>query len=130
MDVDEIVISLPRERAFGAVVGLVLGGVAARHDLTIDVLDDLQLALETLLEQEEDESEISIVLRIDGTAVAVSVGPFDGAIVRELEQAAGDTLGLRRLLDTVVDSVAVDWRKDGCWVELHKGYATTTAKSA
>lgn len=120
---DEIVLSLPREQAFGTIAGLVLGGVAARHDLTLDVLDDLQLALETLLEQEEDESEVSIRIRIHADTIDASVGPFDGATILELEQEPGETLGLRRLLDTVVDSVSVDRRDDGCWVELRKGYA-------
>jgi hypothetical protein len=127
--VDEIVISLPRESAFGAVAGLVLGGVAARHEITLEVLDDLRLALETLLEQEEDEGEVSIVLRIHGSAIEASIGPFDGATVAELEQAPDEKLGLRRLLDTVVDRVSVDRRDSGCWVELHKTYLTS-AESA
>ena len=122
MPVDEIVLTLPRERGFGAVAGLVLGGVAARHDLTIDVLDDLQLALETLLERDEDETAVRIVLRIDDAVIEAAIGPFEGATVEELEQQADGTLGLRRLLDTVVDRVAVERRADGCWVELHKGY--------
>jgi hypothetical protein len=120
--VDEIALTLPRERGFEAVAGLVLGGVAARHDLTIDVLDDLRLALETLLERDEDEAAIQIVLRIDAAAIGASVGPFDGATVLELEQEPGEALGLRRLLETVVDRVSLDRRPDGCWVELHKGY--------
>ena len=122
MPVDEIVLTLPRERGFEAVAGLVLGGVAARHDFTIDVLDDLQLALETLLERDEDETAVRIVLRIDDAAIEALVGPFEGATVAELEHQADDTLDLRRLLDTVVDSVVVERRPDGCWVELHKSY--------
>ena len=121
---DEIVVSLPRERAFGAVADLVLGGVAARKDVTLDVLDDLQLALTSLLEQDEDESELSIVLRLDGSSIAASVGPFEGATLAELEQAPGETLGLRRLLETVVDRVTVERRDGGSWVELHKAYAS------
>ena len=119
---DEIVISLPRDRAFAAVADLVLGGVAARREVTLDVLDDLQLALTSLLEQDEDESVVSIVLRIDGSAIDASVGPFDGATVAELEQEPGEALGLRRLLDTVVDRVTVEQRDGGAWVELHKAY--------
>jgi hypothetical protein len=123
--VDEIVISLPRDRAFGTVADLVLGGVAARQDLTVDALDDLQLALTTLLEQDEDgdERELSIVLRIDGSAIAASVGPFEGAALAELEQAPGEALGLRRLLDAVVDRVTVERRDGSSWVELRKTYA-------
>ena len=120
---DEIVIALPRDRAFGAVADLVLGGVAARQELTLDALDDLQLALTSLLEHDEDERELRIVLRIDGRSIAASVGPFDGATLVELEEAPGEALGLRRLLDTVVDRVSVEQRDGGSWVELSKTYA-------
>ena len=74
--VEEIVVTIPRERPFGTVAGLVLGGVAARHDLTLDVLDDLQLALETLLDRNEDEGEVTVVLRVDSGRIDASIGPF------------------------------------------------------
>ena len=123
---DEVTVTLPREAPFGAVAGLVLGGVAARHDLTLDVLDDLQLALETLLEHEEGETELRIVLRIEANTVGLTVGPFEPAAVAELDEEAGEEIGLRRLLDAVVDDVSVDQRADGCWVELSKGYALSS----
>lgn len=119
---DEIQIALPRERGFGAVAGLVVGGVAARHDLTIEVLDDLQLAFETLLEHEDSEEEITISLRIGPGAVDADVGPFSATSVAELRTEAGATLGLRRLLDTVVDEVSVDERDGGSWVALRKEF--------
>ena len=49
----------PRERPFAAVVGLVVGGIAARHEVTLDVLDDLQLALDGVLERTDDDHEVS-----------------------------------------------------------------------
>ena len=42
--------------------------------------------------------------------------------VTELE-ASGDTLGLRRLLDTTVDGATLSERGDGTWVELRKEFA-------
>ena len=120
---DEITVSLPRERPFGAVAGLVLGGVAARHDVTLDVLDDLQLALVTLVEHEEGERELTVVLRLVDSTVKVSVGPFARDAVAELDEEPGEELGLRRLLDAVVDEVSVAERGDGCWVDLSRGYA-------
>lgn len=120
---DEIAVTVPRERPFGAVAGLVLGGVAARHEVTLDVLDDLQIALETLLEREDDVRDVNVVFRIDDGSVEVSIGPFEPAALAELDEEPGEELGLRRLLDAVVDDVSVDERADGCWVDLRKGYA-------
>ncbi|MBA3476240.1 MAG: hypothetical protein H0T10_05735, partial [Actinobacteria bacterium] len=62
---EEFTIQIPRERSYSAVADLVVGGIAARHDVTLDVLDDLQLALGSLLEHDgADEREIEIVLRV------------------------------------------------------------------
>jgi hypothetical protein len=120
---DEIRITIPQERPFGAVAGLVVGGLAARHELTIDVLDDLQLALESLLRQERDgEGDVTIVLHVGPATIDAAVGPFERAVVAELDADAGAGIGLRRLLDTVVDEVVVSERDGGSWVELRKGY--------
>jgi hypothetical protein len=54
---DEFTISIPRERPFATVAGLVVGGIAARHEMTLDVLDDLQLALDGVLERTDDDHE-------------------------------------------------------------------------
>jgi hypothetical protein len=119
---DEIRVTMPRERPFGAVAGLVLGGVAARHELTIDVLDDLQLALESLLDRDARADEVTLVLRVGSETVEAAVGPFERRELAELDQDAGASLDLRRLLDTVVDEVSLADREDGCWVELRKSY--------
>lgn len=119
---DEISVTIPGERAFGAVAGLVLGGVAARHDLTLDVLDDLQLALESLLERESEDGQLTIVLRVGAETVDTRIGPFERRAVAELDEDAGDDLDLRRLLDTVVDDVRLSERDGSCWVELRKSY--------
>jgi hypothetical protein len=119
---DEIRVTMPSERPFGAVAGLVLGGVAARHELTIDVLDDLQLALESLLDHAARAEEVTLVLRVGSETVEAAVGPFERLALSELDQDAGASLDLRRLLDTVVDEVSLADREDGCWVELRKTY--------
>ncbi len=121
---DEFTITIPRERPFTTVAGLVLGGIAARHDVTLDVLDDLQLAFDALLEHnDENGGAIDIVLRIAEGEIEASVGPVDDATAKELAQDAGEGLGLRRLLETVVDDVSLSERNGGSWVDLRKGYA-------
>lgn len=126
---DEIRVTMPSERPFGAVAGLVLGGIAARHDLTIDVLDDLQLALQSLLEHDARAGEVTLVVRVGAETVEASVGPFEREALAELDRDASETLDLRRLLDTVVDDVALDEREDGCWVELRKGYRLVESRT-
>jgi anti-sigma regulatory factor (Ser/Thr protein kinase) len=121
---DEFTIHIPRERPFSAVADLVVGGIAARHDVTLDVLDDVQLALDSLLEHDEaDDSEVGIVLRVAGDAIEATVGPLTRKTAAALEEEAGEGLGLRRLLETTMDSFTLSERDGGSWVELRKGYA-------
>src|SRR5215212_10150562 len=115
---DEFSISIPRERPFAAVAGLVIGGIVARHDVTLDFLDDLQLALDGVLERsDEDEGQVTIHVRIENGTIAAMIGPVTESTTAELEQEAGDALGLRRLLETVVDSVTVSEREGSSWIE-------------
>ena len=111
---DSVEITIPRERDFSIVAELVVGGVAARHDVTLEVLDDLQLAIASVLEHDEaDDGEVRVLLRVGGDAIDVSVGPLGERTVTELESDAGERLGLRRLLDTTVDDATVSRRNGG-----------------
>ena len=120
----EFTIYIPRERPFSAVADLVVGGIASRHDVTLDVLDDLQLALDSLLDHSDsDDGEVGIVLRVGDDTIEAAVGPIEPSTVAALEADAGDGIGLRRLLETTMDSVSLSERDGGAWVELRKGYA-------
>jgi len=120
----EFTIHIPRERPFSAVADLVVGGIASRHDVTLDVLDDLQLALDSLLEHADaDDGEVGIVLRVGDAMIEAAVGPVAPSTVAALEEEAGTGIGLRRLLETTMDSVSLTERDGGSWVELRKGYA-------
>ena len=129
---DEFTISIPRERPFATVVGLVVGGIAARHEVTLDVLDDLQLALDGVLERTDDdhEGQLTIELRVEGGTIAAFIGPVTESTAAELEEETGDSLGLRRLLETVVDSVRISERDGGPWIELRKGDELAGTESA
>jgi hypothetical protein len=120
----EFTIHIPRERPFSAVADLVVGGIASRHDVTLDVLDDLQLALDSLLEHADaDDGEVGIVLRVGDDTIEAAVGPIAPSTIAALEEEAGAGIGLRRLLETTMDSVNLTERDGGAWVELRKGYA-------
>lgn len=121
MSRDEIVLTLPRERPFFNVAHLVFGGLAVRLDLSFEQLEDVQVALAELLEQHEDGRDITVSVAIEGNQIRASLGPFDDSLTAELTRDGdGDTVGLRRVLATVVDSVEVTERDGEPWVQLTK----------
>jgi len=115
---DEIILTIPREQPFHVVAHLVLGGVAARLNLTFESIDDLETALDAVLERAAEEGEVTVQLRLDDGAILTRVGPFSTDRLRaELERDADDDVTLRRVLDTVVDRYEL--QSDG-WLELQK----------
>ena len=51
---DQITLTIPRDRALYSVAHLVLGGLGSRLDLTIEHLEDLQLAVDAVLERSRE----------------------------------------------------------------------------
>ena len=119
MSVEEIRLALPAQEDFRHVAHLVVGGLAARRDLTYDVLEDLQVAFDALLACRDDEEEIVVTMCVDDGEVRATVGPFTGDSLAQLDRGPGD-LPLRRVLDTVLDDVSVDERDGGSWVDVRK----------
>ena len=118
---DEITLVIPRERDFHRVAHLVLGGLAARLDLTYESLEDLQLALDSLLERGEEDGEIVVRIRISDDAIEALVGPFqDDALRSELEHDEPGAVGLRRVLETVADRVELAPEGEGDFVRVVK----------
>jgi anti-sigma regulatory factor (Ser/Thr protein kinase) len=119
---DVITLVLPRERDFHPVAHLVLGGLAARLDLTLESLDDLQLAVSGLLERDESEMDVTVRISVGGDAIEAVIGPFEGDDLRhELESDDDEVgIGLRRLLETVVDRVELEDQATGLVVRLVK----------
>ncbi len=125
---DEFVITIPREPTFSVVADLVVGGIAARHEFTLDVLDDVPLALDSLLDHGDGgEGDITLELRVAEHELAALVGPVPDETVAELERESGEALGLRRLLETTVDHVSLAQRDGAVWVELRKAFALAGA---
>jgi hypothetical protein len=117
---DRIVLTIPGEDGFEGVAQLVLAGVAARLDLTYEVLDDLGTAFGTLLERRAADGELTVELEVRDAIVAAALGPFRaGALSAELGREY-EGVGLRRVLETVVDRFAAVEREDGDWIELEK----------
>lgn len=120
---DEVRLALPAQEDFRHVAHLVVGGLAARRDLTYDVLEDLQVAFDALLACRDDEGEIVVSMCVSDGEVRATVGPFTGAALSQLDRGPGE-LPLRRVLETVCDDIEVEERDGGSWVDVMKRVAS------
>jgi len=120
---DEISLTLPADEAFHHVAHLVLGGLAVRLDLTVENLEDLELALDALLERTRQEEDITVRVRLVDGEVRTMVGPF-AALRAELEHDGSNDLTLSRILGAVSDSHEVVDRDGAEWVQLTKRVET------
>ncbi len=119
---DEITLVFPAQEDFHPVAHLVVGGLAARLELTYEQLEDLQVAVDALLSCRDDEGDVSVIVAVEPDTVRATVGPFAAHALAELERDSSE-LGLRRVLETVTDSVQLEERDGGTWVALTKARA-------
>src|SRR4051812_36810815 len=103
---DEITLTLPHDREFHRVAHLVLGGLALRLDLTIETLEDMQIALAALLDLADPRSEITIAMSTGEGVLEPRVEPVE--VRRALDAPGEDELNLRRVLAAVVDDFDVE----------------------
>ena len=127
MSGDEISLTLPADEAFHGVAHLVLGGLAVRLDLTFENLEDLELALDALLERTREDGDVTVRVRMVDGELRTTVGPF-ASVRADLEQGAAGDLNLSRILSAVCDSVDIDERDGSEWVQLTKRFETAEGR--
>jgi anti-sigma regulatory factor (Ser/Thr protein kinase) len=118
-----IKLKIPHQPPYHGVALLVVGGLAARLDVSYEQLEDLQLALESVLENGgyATTSEVTVELDMQDHSLAMIIGPLAGtALKSDLEDQRDDRLALGRLLGTLVEDVTVEGRDDGDWLRLQK----------
>jgi len=126
---DEISLTLPADDAFHSVAHLVLGGLAARLNLSLEHLEDLELALDSLLERPSDGREMTLRVLVEDSVLRTIVGPFN-SVRAELEEGGTNSLNLGRILRAVCDSVEIEDRDGSQWVELTKRLDTVKGGSS
>ena len=118
-----IKLKIPHQPPYHGVALLVVGGLAARLDVSYEQLEDLQLALESVLDNGgyARTSEVTVEIDVQDGGLAMMVGPLDGAALKsDLEDERDDRLALGRLLGTLVEDVSLERREDGDWLRLEK----------
>ena len=119
---DEITLTIPRDPEFHRVAHLVLGGLAVRLDLTIENLEDLEIALDSILDRTDPlAGDVTVRMRVEDGSLETVVGPLTSRLLDEIEQDHGNELDIRRVLESTMDDVHVD----GEWVRLTKRVATS-----
>ena len=102
-------VSLPTDRRYLDVARLVVGGVASRLRLGYEELDDVQLAVESVLRSDLAlAGEVNVEVAVADERLTVAVGPLDDLRLRRRLRADGrDGLGLGMLLHRLADRVEV-----------------------
>jgi hypothetical protein len=106
---DEITLTIPRDPEFHRVAHLVLGGLAVRLDLTIENLEDLEIALDAILDRTDPAAgEITIRMLLGDGELQAVIGPLTASLIDEIERRPDDALDLRRVLESTVEEIHVD----------------------
>jgi hypothetical protein len=129
---DAITLSIPHAKPYHGVARLVVGGLAARLDLSYEHLEDLQLALESVLERDGYVvgNEVSVRLVVGEDSVIMKIGPLDPSELRaDLERESDDGISLSRLLSTLVEEVTLEDVDGGHWLRLEKRVPMTRPES-
>ena len=115
---DRIVLTMPTDARLQGVATLVLGGIGSRLQLPYERMDDLQLAVLSVLAATGDET-VTIEVGAGEASIEVAVGP--------LADGSTTDLALSRVLDRLVDSVEAADREGRPWLSLRIERAPTAA---
>jgi hypothetical protein len=117
---DTIVLTFPATAAFRGVPSLVLGGIGSRLDLPFERMDDLQLAVLSMLDASAGV-DASVEIEAEDDRVAVSVGP--------LRAGAEADKGLDLVLRRLTDGVEPGRRGDDVWLTVFVARANAGEES-
>jgi hypothetical protein len=112
-----VAITLPGERRAIGIVRLFVGGLAARLGLGYETMDDLQLAVESVLLGAPLGPEITVAAHVDGDAVSLSIGPFERDPLAAGTDETGE-LDLGHLLAALVAQAETTTEDGSCWLRL------------
>ena len=116
---ERIDLEAPLSGDFQAVVRLIIGGIAERVDFAFEEIDDLQLAVERLLAEAAPQGDVRFSFELRDGAVRTRVGPLRESPIAQALQGPPERpgeLGLRTILETVVDAFSVEDARDGSLV--------------
>jgi len=115
---EKVTLTIPGERRFIGIARMFVGGLAARIDLGYETMDDLQLALESVLQKAELGETVTVEANVEGDGVSILVGPLVSDPLHAADGKRPDAIELERLLAALVAGSETLARGDGCWLRL------------
>ena len=112
---DTVILRVPRERGSLPVMRVVIGGVASRHALSVDRLDDVELAVETLFREEPAEGgDLTLTVGVVEDTFRVLLAGLRSQLVKRTLSAAGGLEpgidGRAEVLRMIMDSLVDDYQ--------------------
>jgi anti-sigma regulatory factor (Ser/Thr protein kinase) len=115
---ERISLEVPATLSALSTVRMVVGGLGARLDFSLEDLDDLYLALDRLLEAALDAEElpaIRVLVHLEDGTLRVSAGAFRSRELRDqISVTPGDCIDLCIMLRRLVDDVTLQ-EDGGCF---------------
>ena len=121
---ERISLEVPATLSALSTVRMVLGGLGARLDFSLEDLDDLFLATDRLLEAALDAERLEslrVEMAVDGVTLTVVAGSFRTEALRDqVSVTPGGCIDLCTLLRRLMDDVVVQVEEDGFSVVMVK----------
>ena len=81
---DTVTLTIPQDVEYHSLFSMMLGGIALRRDLSIETLDDLQLAVDSILAEEENLSgQVSMSVDLYEHGLDIRLGPLTREDLRQ-----------------------------------------------
>ncbi len=128
---ERISLEVPATLSALSTVRMVLGGLGARLDFSLEDIDDLFLATDRLLEAALDAEELDslrVLVMVDAGTLRISAGVFRSDELRDqVAITPGGCIDLCTLLQRLVDDVVVQEDDDSFCVVIIKRRSGTSA---
>jgi hypothetical protein len=126
---DTVTLRVPREGAYLPLLHMVLGGIAIRRDLSFDDLDDVQLAVDNVMAEDDGvQEDLTMTVVVGDDALTIRLAPLSNPDLHETLRlgqvpagAEGRCLDVCLLLRSLVDHYELQDLDQGSFaVEMRK----------
>lgn len=126
---ETVSLTIPHDEGFLSLFHMILGGIALRRDLSLETLDDLQLAVDNILAEDKPHTgEISMAVSLGEDDLSITLAPLTDPDLHDTllhgavsPEAADRCLDVCLLLRSLVDGFSVRELGQGAFaVDLRK----------